>query len=95
MNPTSNFDPSRKYVRVKELRHDGFVEFEFAIGEPELFVEMILMAAAFDEFCTLNKVSFVTDNSRLKLDIGEDAAERAEWNWSLHDATHRRFKSHK
>jgi phenol hydroxylase P0 protein len=94
MTPTSTFDPSRKYVRVTELRHDGFVEFEFAIGEPELFVEMILPAAAFDEFCALNKVSFVADNSRLKLDANEDAAERAEWNWSLHDATHQRFKSH-
>ena len=94
MNPTSTFDPTRKFVRVKELRRDGFVEFEFALGEPELFVEMILPAAAFDEFCALNKVSFIDENSRLKLDAREDAAERAEWNWSLRDATHQRFKSH-
>jgi phenol hydroxylase P0 protein len=93
MIPTSNFDPSRKYVRVTDLRRDGFVEFEFAIGEPELLVEMILPTAAFDEFCTLNEVSFIDDNLRLKLDAGDDAADRADWNWSLHDATHRRFKS--
>jgi phenol hydroxylase P0 protein len=94
MNPTLTFDPTRKFVRVTELRRDGFVEFEFALGEPELFVEMILPATAFDEFCALNKVSFVDENARLKLDAREDTAERAEWNWSLRDATHQRFKSH-
>ncbi len=86
------FDPSRKFVRVTELRQDGFVAFDFAIGEPELFVEMILPAPAFDEFCALNKVSFVDDSQRLRVD-GDDAEERAEWAWNLHDATHQRFRN--
>lgn len=83
------FDPKRKYVRVTELRANGMVEFEFAIGEPELFVEMILPAAAFDEFCAANKVSFVDESNRLKVGESEDSQE---WNWSLRDATHQRFK---
>jgi phenol hydroxylase P0 protein len=86
-----DFDPRRKFVRVVELRADGFVEFDFAIGEPELFVELIMPAAAFDEFCASNKVSFVDTQQRLKVNSGEGDA--AEWNWSLRDATHQRFKS--
>lgn len=82
------FDPKRKFVRVNELRPNGLVEFEFAIGEPELFVELILPAAAFDEFCAANKVTFVDENSRLKVDGSEDG----EWSWNLRDATHQRFK---
>lgn len=50
------FDVSRKYVRVCAMRDDGFVEFEFAIGDPELCVELMLPAAAFHEFCLNNEV---------------------------------------
>ena len=67
MNP-SNFDVNKKYVRVTELRGDGFVEFEFAVGEPELFVEMILPPTAFDEFCAMNAVTFLKGNERFKFD---------------------------
>lgn len=45
------FDPSQKFIRIVEQRADGMVEFEFAVGEPELFVEMLLPQAAFDDFC--------------------------------------------
>lgn len=80
------FDPQRKFVHVTELRQDGFVEFDFAIGEPELFVEMILPAAVFDDFCAMNKVTFLDERAQLK--VGTE-----DWNWRLSDATHRRFKS--
>ena len=79
------FDPNKKFVRVAELRPDGFVEFDFAVGEPELFVEMILPATAFDEFCALNKVIFLDERAQLNVG-GED------WEWTLRDATHQRFK---
>lgn len=80
------FNPENKFVRVTELRKDGFVEFEFAIGEPELFCEMLMPASAFDEFCQLNRVMFL-DPERQHEDAG------TEWSWSLRDATHQRFKS--
>lgn len=79
------FDPSKKFVRVEELRPDGFVEFDFAIGEPELFVEMILPATAFDEFCALNKVVFLDRRARLKVGAGD-------MDWRLRDAAHQRFR---
>lgn len=50
------FDATRRYVRVCEQRPDGFVEFEFAIGDPALCVELMLKAADFHEFCLANDV---------------------------------------
>jgi phenol/toluene 2-monooxygenase (NADH) P0/A0 len=55
-NPLPAVDTSLRYVRVLERRADGLVSFEFAIGWPELSVELMLPAAAFEAFCTSNKV---------------------------------------
>jgi phenol hydroxylase P0 protein len=49
-------DTSLRFVRVTERRPDGLVAFEFAIGWPELAVELLLPAPAFEEFCTANRV---------------------------------------
>lgn len=82
---TAGFDPARKFVRVIGEREGGFVEFEFAVGEPELFVEMILPAAAFSDFCSLNAV--------VRLDPRPAAAEDGgDFEWRLHDATQQRFR---
>lgn len=40
------FDMARKYVRVCNQRPDGFVEFEFAIGDPDLCIELMLPASS-------------------------------------------------
>ena len=50
----------RRYVRLLQVRPDGFVEFEFAIGEPELAVELILPADAYRAFCRDNGVIELT-----------------------------------
>ncbi|MGE0482541.1 MAG: phenol hydroxylase subunit [Gammaproteobacteria bacterium] len=39
------------FVRVTNPDHKGFVEFQFSIGDPKLYLEMTLPPAAFDEFC--------------------------------------------
>ncbi|WP_084330508.1 phenol hydroxylase subunit [Castellaniella defragrans] len=49
-----SIDVTRKYVRLLRRRPDGFVEFEFALGEPDLYVEMILPAPAYASFCAIN-----------------------------------------
>ncbi len=54
--PLVDLDTRKKYVRVLERRADGLVFFEFAIGWPELLVELLLPAAAFDEFCATHRV---------------------------------------
>lgn len=49
----------KKFVRVKEVRPGGWVCFEFAIGWPELFVDLMLPQAAFDDFCVQNQVQLL------------------------------------
>ncbi len=49
-------DVKHKFVRVRQVRPDGLVCFEFAIGWPELFVDLMLPQAAFDDFCVQNQV---------------------------------------
>lgn len=51
-----SFDAARRYVRVCQQRADGFIEFEFAIGDLALAVELMLPEAAFHEFCLANEV---------------------------------------
>lgn len=78
------FDPTRKWVRITNVRDDGFVEFEFALGEPEIFVEMILSAASFEEFCAKNQVVAIQKDRK--------PAAAEGWDWRMHDATHQRLK---
>lgn len=56
VQPEITFDPTRRYVRICERRPDGFIEFEFAIGDPAMCVELMLPEAAFHEFCLANAV---------------------------------------
>ncbi|PWR23173.1 phenol hydroxylase subunit [Zavarzinia compransoris] len=79
-------DTGKRYVRVRNLRDDGFVEFDFAMGEPELFVELVLRPEAFDEFCAANKVRFLSPE-------GEGEGDREnDWAWRLADARETRFR---
>ena len=81
-------DATRRFVRLRGERGNGFVEFEFAIGEPELFVELILNRAAYEEFCATNKVEMLPPLAASSSEEGE----RSDWDWRLADATKTRFK---
>ena len=84
MDP-ARFDPTRRYVRIVEERPDGMVEFEFAVGEPELFVEMMLPRAAFQDFCGDQGVIAAEVSSIAPSADDSDRADRP-WAWTLHDA---------
>lgn len=73
-------DALPRFVRVREITENNLVEFDFAIGEPDLFVELILPKSAFDEFCKTQNVSMMTeeqcrivDQEMEKWRIGEEA----------------------
>ena len=51
----------RCFVRTTSRDRPGLVEFNFSIGDPSLYLEMILPDEAFDEFCRSNQVTFLTD----------------------------------
>ena len=79
-------DLSRKFVRLIERRADGFVEFEFAIGDPELYAEMLLPSEAYASFCEANDVTFLEPR------VEAERGDAEEWSWNLHQATHQRFR---
>jgi phenol hydroxylase P0 protein len=66
-------DLARKYVCVREVTADGHVRFDFAVGWPELSVELVLPQAAFDEFCRGNDVRMITPAEIGPALIGEGA----------------------
>ena len=77
-------DTTRRFVRLSGERPNGLVEFEFAIGEPEIFVEMILPGDALTEFCLANRVELLPPRA--------PDAPQGDWDWRLADATHTRFR---
>lgn len=82
----AQLDTRRRYVRVTGSRGD-FVEFDFALGEPEIFVELILTPEAFADFCIQHQVEMLPERE------DDDAAElQSDWDWRLANATQTRFK---
>ena len=62
------FSELTRYVRVRQVVDDKFVEFDFAIGEPSLYVELVLPKDAFDTFCRHNKVVMMTEEQARAVD---------------------------
>lgn len=54
-----NTEKLQRYIRITGERGE-FVEFDFSIGDPELFVEMIMPRPAFEDFCREQKVKPLT-----------------------------------
>jgi len=81
------FDITRKFVRVMRTLPNGMIEFEFAIGDPDVAAELVMPKSAFDEFCANNQVEFVAVAAP-----GSPEAADADFHWSLHQATHQRFR---
>jgi phenol hydroxylase P0 protein len=72
------FDVNRRYVRFRELRADGYVEFDFAIGDPELCVELTLPLTAYQSFCRDNAVTYLTRAQEAAVDF-----ERSKWRYGV------------
>ena len=62
-------DITRRFVRLSSVRADGYVEFVFSIGDLEIGVDLILSRVAYDEFCSVNRVTFVTPEQAAAIDI--------------------------
>ena len=85
--PTSDADktegilsdtPNQTYVRVTKIDNRGFVEFQFSVGDQNLYLEMALPRAAFDEFCS-------TQQSRHLTAEEERAVDQTELKWRFGD----------
>ena len=56
------------YVRVTNADRRGYIEFQFSIGDPSLYLEMTLPPAAFAEFCAAHQVSHLDDAAARAVD---------------------------
>lgn len=72
----THFNRLIKYVRVRSAETARFVEFDFAIGDPSLFVELIMPRAVFEDFCEKNQVVHMTDEQVKAVD-----AEMEKWRY--------------
>ena len=77
--PATNSADGQRYVRVTNIDSRGFVEFQFSIGDPNLYLEMTLPQTAFDEFCLKENAERLTpeqermvDETELKWRYGRD-----------------------
>ncbi|MBS0468542.1 MAG: phenol hydroxylase [Proteobacteria bacterium] len=86
--PEDRWDVQRRFIRIVQEHDNGMVEFEFAVGEPELFVEMLMPRAQFEDFCATQAVT-PTHGRLPEAAAGSDAHE---WDWSLRDARERHFR---
>jgi len=50
----------QRYVRVTRILQDKYVEFEFAIGDPTISVELVLPFEHFKIFCRNNNAKHMT-----------------------------------
>lgn len=64
----NKFNALTRFVRVRSAPEDTFVEFDFAIEHPDLFVELVLPKKAFELFCKHNNVVFMDETMSKKID---------------------------
>lgn len=64
------------YVRVTGTLEQRFVEFEFAIGDPQFAVELVMLFAQFHEFCAQHRVIHLDAEEGARLDY-----ERMKWRY--------------
>jgi phenol hydroxylase P0 protein len=87
-DPRTGWDVQRRFIRIVQEHDSGMVEFEFAVGEPQLYVEMVMPRREFGEFCAMQGVQ-PTHGALPEHDAGSDAHE---WDWSLRAARERHFR---
>ena len=49
------FDITRKFGASCAPCRFGLIEFEFAVGDPDVAAELVMPKAAFEEFCAANR----------------------------------------
>lgn len=61
-----------KYIRITNHRDAEFVNFDFAINDPTLFVALVLPQKAFQQFCKINHVVEMSEAQKAWNDAQED-----------------------
>lgn len=82
------WDTDARWIRIVGERAQGMVEFEFAVGEPALYVEMVMPRAEFDTFCAAQGVTPTVG----PLPAAPEGSDAHEWDWNLREARARHFR---
>lgn len=88
-NSVSSTADFTKYIRITGPRDAKFVEFDFAIGDPTLFVELVLPQQAFLAFCQNNQVIEMTEQQQQMNDALED-----QWRYGIEPTMVRQARQH-
>lgn len=56
MSDETLIDYDWRAIRIAQVRPDGFVAFDFYVGDPDIYAEMVLPEAAFYKFCAAQGV---------------------------------------
>lgn len=67
-----------KYIRIRSNPDARFVEFDFAINDPSLFVELIMPKSCFETFCEHNQVIHMSEEQSAQND-----KEAAKWRYGM------------
>ena len=78
-------DDAPRYVRVTERNDRGWVHFDFAVGTPDMFVELVLPEDAFEQFCETNNVTHMTEEQSRLVD-----EEIVRWRYGEEGQKHKR-----
>ncbi|CAM2152498.1 phenol/toluene 2-monooxygenase (NADH) P0/A0 [Pararobbsia alpina] len=70
------FDLSRRYVRFRERHDNGFVEFDFSIGDPALSVELVMSQNDYEAFCHTHAVIYLSAAESEAIE-----AEQQKWQY--------------
>ncbi|QLQ32392.1 MAG: phenol hydroxylase [Candidatus Thiothrix singaporensis] len=77
MQPDSTALPEQpRFVRVTGVRNNRFVEFDFSIGDPALFVELMLPFEQFKTFCQRQHAQELTAEQQAQVDY-----DRLKWRY--------------
>lgn len=77
-----------KYIRVRSAEGARFVEFDFAIGDPALFVELVMPPAVFADFCRRNRVVHMSEAQMAAIDSELDKWRYGEDTLMSHNHSH-------
>ncbi len=71
------------YVRVTGIRSQKFVEFDFAIGEPTTFIELVLPFDQYEIFCKKNNAIELTPEQEAEVDF-----DKLKWRYGAPGIKH-------
>lgn len=76
-------DIYKRYVRITGIINNKMIEFDFSIGEPEMYVELVLPFEAFQSFCANNNVVHLNDEEAARVDY-----DRLKWRYGRPGVKH-------